>query len=1678
MSRKPLLAVLALAAVATQGAAQQSRAFRSQPIRAGVLTLRSTKGAGLYETPSAAPFAFYNLDNALSVKPAEWVFENPNNEGVLSDATRARWSAIDPVAVARVPAGGRVQKRYAPYWEVSLANASDADLAQYDVLLLAPVGFVQLTPEERAKLERFVDGGGVLWVDIDTGLADISDSVNSFPVPFAVQTGLPLGGTDLFSPLLSAPLPLTINDVARINDPIDAGTTAAGMVQVPTGSSVDALLSRVVGDRAFGRFVPVATQGAAPNIATARLGDGYMVVTVTGVAQKLNRTISDTDYRSNIQFLASAPKLTQQGVSVAKFATNLISLVASAHQFGGAGRHQFSSGIDIGAPLLQRFRAEYPGGTTYMSPATSLRPPVVYKGLLFVATDDRILCYDVDPKRDADGDGDPDDGLPDLRAGTAEDKIFQTVAIAGGISSVTATEVADPVPGGPRDLLMVTSGNGSVHLFPVYGNVAGGVRRWPTTGDLTEEYTPVAPPTAATGSVATGSIFSPTVHDGVAFIVDKVAGSGLGAGDTGRLRVVNLRTGAALTSPGTGTPFVAGGATAAIPEPTGPATVGEIPILDNSGGSDVVAYIPVKGQNSGGNQTGPGIVSYWFGVKGEKPFQVEVAGGAAVLTTRASTQGGLPIYIPTATSDPLGVRITLVRKDGTVYTQAQLASVFTGFITDNGSGQLTLGLQPAYSAALPNDVDPANPIRIDYTIDWAKAGAAAASIERGRILFNDATGERRILGGVAMGPQGTIFASVSNQAIGGVGTPTGGTVYALKEEGRGAFRMAWRWDLYPRHTLAYEGGSTTYESVLPDNDPVQNLKFGGFSLSNVLGGRLTDMALQGPPVVRGDKVFVSVSGRKAANFFRSPASALLCFSAEPPSPELRVDLDLSGGFSIAQPDFARSGDPTNPRVFSVLSSTPQGNAAEAVSFEKAATGVGGTIRFASLASARNGQIVDSISLSQPILLRRQGQSDILVEPSAQGRWSPLQWYTIFHGTTLYGPPFAAGNTLYAAGTSTLPSFFGNPGVFPPTSVGYLTAVRTDVDIQNALPTTQSYTTNTANFTPRSVVADAGRPWLRQLNSLDYPRATNAYGSEQADLGQIYNSPEFVLPQNPRNTQARGRTTFDDYRLRVLQATLTGTGGLTPAVFGVVGGDRALVAWNGQATYAFTRSDFWIADEGRIARVDPSGNVLFDSRASFRLGETGGSAAGTVVPLVRPTRVIPVQGDDDLLVVDSGANKILRTDPSGVVSREISAISVDPNFAPNGYRNNEALGFKNPRDVATFTTRVLAADNVLTTPAPLEEWTHYLVADEGNSRLVEVVDRVEIDANTGNRLRYVGEPATLLWHSPAQVSGKGFDYNSISRVALAGSGGTTRYAFVAGIGSVAPGRQDAGETPPRDTTGGAAGTPPTDGSDSTGGGVVVFDPTLPAGVVVYNSVEVPAIPGTARPFFGGDRATQGSALAIGQGQFGTATADLPAQTVAAGNAHRFAGVASVTASPIPIKDAAGNITDTVIGVMVADRTGVYEAIPAAAPVTGDANRTVLQTRWMITDEAFRAMRRTQVGGVGSADFIVSADAPARLNPAYARRLDDESVILVNGYVGSTFGNYDVGLGQIVGRRPFTGEVLQLDGRLDGIVRPRGTIGEGYNVQNDNLGFDLRSIRVRFGPTEGARGILQPVFADRR
>jgi len=110
--------------------------------------------------------------------------------------------------------------------------------------------------------------------------------------------------------------------------------------------------------------------------------------------------------------------------------------------------------------------------------------------------------------------------------------------------------------------------------------------------------------------------------------------------------------------------------------------------------------------------------------------------------------------------------------------------------------------------------------------------------------------------------------------------------------------------------------------------------------------------------------------------------------------------------------------------------------------------------------------------------------------------------------------------------------------------------------------------------------------------------------------------------------------------------------------------------------------------------------------------------------------------------------------------------------------------------------------------------------------------------------------------------------------------------------------------------------------------------------------------------------------------------------------------------------------------------------------------------MMPNEAFTAIKQTTSNGFP----VPAANNAVSLRALFARRLDSGEVLIVNGYSGYTYGG-----------GAFLGEVMQVN----------GTPNSSSTALN--LGFTSASISLDLTgtlPNTGTRGILLPVFADRR
>lgn len=1573
-------------------------AQRTTTIRAGTLIIESQRTAPVGGIPlNPESHVWFNLDQDNSAKPPTWSFVNPRAQTVLTQSLHDRWVTLVGGAIPTV--GSRLDKKSGAYWEVSLTNATDAQLAEYDVLMLSLQDGMLLNSLERERLRRFVDQGGVLICDLLPSGSLLVDVANCLPIPFAlgVSGGAPF--VNPLHPLLSYPHSISDSDLLSMQF---GGNQVIRPVDIPADitAAVAPILGTVRPDSLHLDAVYGDANGA--NIAAAELGDGHVVITTRGISATLNRGLDRSTNPptvvANNGFLGLDPVKDFAFTAAAKLIVNAISLGSGYPSKSAGSRKTHSTNVDIAAPLLRRFGEQLPGGSSFIAE----RSPAVFAGRIVAVSNGRVTVMDTNPANDLDGDGNPDDGIIDP-PGYSADVIWQSAALAGGVGSApTCVNVPDssftnPLRGNlpVTNMVLVTDGNGNVNIFDLESpGMVGGVP------------VPIAPiavvnaPSNVALPSATDAPFAVTVHEGIGFVTDVS-----NVDQLGRVWMFTLNDGNVINSSG---PWIINGSPR-LGEPSGSPTVAYIPILDNSGGVDLVAYVPTANNTSAtpGADHPAGFTSLWVGVRGEKPLQVQKVGNTLRVQTRAALQG-LPVYYSGGVSS-LGIRIQAIDNSGNPWDKGTISAYFDGTISAGGSnGEIVFGLTGANPGAIWDGPGTNVSLRIDYMIDWgATSGGPFATpgdaYVRGNLEFpDDPNLERKVIGNLAVAPNGTVFA-VTGKA------PRGGTLFAVHEDGRGDFKMLYRWDLFDRLNLRVNGSGGTvdqieYEPTIIDED-------GLTQLIPFLNGRLSNLTFKGGPTVKGNTVYVVAQGFKNAFI---PTSILMAFNADPKPAEIEVN-NLSPGFAIVQPDVARSNDvpagapPTiTPSTFSALQPGQ-------FTYEQDGSSTLGKVRLDSMMAVRRGRIRDSLSTSLPIYIRRGGQPDVVIEPeltsgagpfvggNARGRWSPLKWYTVFTGYTVNGEPLVTGPTLYLGGSSVLPSLLSGAG-FAPRGLLY----GMDATIAPNDPFIQS---------------NSVRPWMLQLNQL-LPDPSGP-------------PPGFKTTPSVRWPQANGVRSFADYRIRLLQAALE-----EPSALGVVGGDGTLVTWGANNVYGFARSDFLITDEGRVGRFDPSGNPIWTSDSTQMAGDkVGVSSASNSVPLSKPTRIY-ASGESTYWVVDTGNDRIVRIDNGARELRTISDFKVDPGYRPAGMLDNEPTHLRQPRDVLVYTTyepKRPNPANPFTDPSDIgtwgpndvELWVHYVIADAGNYRLLELVDRYHYNPQTNRVLGAVSyvdpnstKPGQLekalgmaLWHSPSELSGKNYAYNSISRIFVPNGPNSTRPVIAFGFGNFEPGRATFG----LDTTGQSIDVA------SGYGGIVIFDG---ANTRIITKVAVPAIGNAGASIF--------PIWSDVTNSFSIAKPAVPEQ--------KLAGLSSVN-----LRYVQGPSGPT-LAVMYTDNNGAYEVIDADGnPATDDWT-----VRWCMPNDVFRAMRRT-----GPAPGVPTAINPENFRAAFARRLPSGEVLLVNSYYGRTRGG-----------APYQGEVVIVEGEPDPFT------GRGFDWNAPNLGFDSLSVKFELPPIQGARGLVLPLFADRR
>lgn len=408
-------------------------ASQRKEIKAGVLIFPDA--GGLYTVRPAAPYVFHVLNNRMDLKPQGWEFVNPLASSRVTGEIMARWAGAGGPPYAE---GDGITKEMGCYWEVKI-DAGVAELSQFDVLFVALSGTYDLGRLQREKLRKLVDSGGVLWIESAPG--GVGGLRNFFTCDFAFSSGggaAWAGAPNPMHPLARRPYTLSWDEMTKL------GTSASEL----NGSGMYLVGARTVafsagGDRYFQTIIGVNANTSAPVVAAAQYGSGHVVACAENVGYAISAFASTFDYGGAT--VRNGTYCPTERVAVApaedlKMAVNIASWGGEHTTFHKNARRSGFSYDEVGAPLALKWY--YDGGGNI---PTGSSPAILNDMVFYVDGRGVLRAFDLSPAQDVDGDGNPDDGLPDYASGAPYDRIWE--ANCGGPSS-SATAAYVPVGGG------------------------------------------------------------------------------------------------------------------------------------------------------------------------------------------------------------------------------------------------------------------------------------------------------------------------------------------------------------------------------------------------------------------------------------------------------------------------------------------------------------------------------------------------------------------------------------------------------------------------------------------------------------------------------------------------------------------------------------------------------------------------------------------------------------------------------------------------------------------------------------------------------------------------------------------------------------------------------------------------------------------------------------------------------------------------------------------------------------------------------------------------------------------------------------------------------------------------------------------------------------------------------
>ncbi|GIV08508.1 MAG: hypothetical protein KatS3mg019_0599 [Fimbriimonadales bacterium] len=1262
-------------------------------------------------------YTFYAMDRRTDVKPLGLVFRNP-------------------FAQAGEP------RNRAAYWLVDVSRLNDNQLARYQVLLLSRTNWGGMTAEIREKLRRFVDGGGVLWVDApQQGAAGRLFFPEVEPI---ANTGA-INIVNLNHPLLRGYYTLTPAEVASL------GLRGRGF----GGGALDVTANRPV------LQIVTAVNTNAPVIAAATYGAGRILVSNARIAAAINAPL----VRSNGSIPEQAREYRLEAVPdlELKFAYNLIRWAGASSSDGFNQRRANAVSDQYSAPMAVRWRDR---NTNYN---LANGAPVIYGGLVFVVSGSQLICYDAIPQRDLDNDGRTDDGVLDLEQGESFDKVWE-VNLGGQSSPPVVVETQ-------QGLQVVVVVGTQVRGYWALPRDAQG--RIPPVGQMVWSLSSPAP-AASTPTTADGQIPAPLVIDNTLLLVPSYHQAG-SQSSAGFYAVLLSNPPQIVASQGVFPAEWFQPRTGNAGNWLLPSVAGYVPNLAQGGGNDIVVYFGARRDLGGTGSTQlEGVQAFWMGAKGEVLTPAINSLGIYQNYLRSRLTGRARYYVPDdGVANPLHPRV---------------------FRIDNATGQIdditascVFNPPAEQGRVVYNGPIDGFTFIIDYYIDWAYASNFNLMFRTFATLpaYTEGSGAPiQKLRGFTLAPNGVLYITTGTDQTDA--NNASGNIIALQEQlpptqqqTRGGSKILWRWQSHGGYAQVIPGPERTDPIVIePSNifrEPNEYFmqfvgRFLRFSHDYVPNSNAEpqrqwmNFTFKGAPIYYDGAVYAVAEGQARVGPFGFPYTVLIALDAEPEQfiIDLGAPIAATGDIRITQRDYGRSGPNPTTNIVSTLTYSPNSPSPDI----KVDVNTG-QIRITGFGQAGGGGQVNLLenvlSITQPVLVNVGGAAPLWIDPErVAGNWNNLRWYAVFLGQQLQANPVLVGDVIYMPCQITIPTGSGLE------TFGGILGVATD---PYRLQPDLAQRKDQAGTVPR---VNPAQP-LKYQSIIRWPFIDDVI----ADLEEDPDPAAFL------------RELFR----RFAEGFQVGTG-LSP----IAVGEGLLVISSGEGLQAYSRQSTIIADESRLLEVDTGGRVVWSTENTQLDFYTGFIVPSKSRYPITPNARVYRYGENELLVVEPERNRAAILDRAGAEVRTITRFIPDRvvvrgaddqvqqilNLRDEAWaQTNQLLGsnyvsgapetLRNPTDVAVWTEYVPASRNPYAVRSPLEYWIHYTITDAGNARVVDIVDRYVADPTTFTVGAPVQHPqlgamlGVLYWMTPAQRLERAYRYVSAQRFEY-WDGTTTRIGF--------------------------------------------------------------------------------------------------------------------------------------------------------------------------------------------------------------------------------------------------------------------------------------------------------------